>query len=220
VRTTAPFGLEGPQDIDVEDNFTQAAFALTPAEPIAGATLPAEDGVYIIALKEKFPRKLQDLAAVRARVEEDYRRELSQEAALKAADAFHQQLTNGLAQGKAFTVICTGALVKPTPIPPFSASTRTLEGEIEQVVDLRQLQSTGLMVKPGQASGVTPTRTGAMVLFVRSRLPVSETKLKEELPLYTTRLRQFRQNMLFDEWLQRQFQTGGLNIPKGVETEM
>jgi hypothetical protein len=220
VKSTAPFGLEGPTDIKVGESFATAAFALTPEEPIAPATLPADDGVYVIALKQKYQRKLQDFEAVRDRVTEDYRREQSQELAFKAAEEFHRTLTNGLAQGRAFAVICAEAKVKPQALPAFSASTRLLDANIEDLVSLRQLQSTGLMLRTGQASGVEPIRTGMMVLYLRSRLPASEAKLKEDLPVYTARLRQYRQGAVFEEWLQRQFQSGSLSVPKGVETEM
>ena len=219
VGTTEPFDRAGPLELKVGSAFVQAAFALTAVDPIAQMTIPAEDGVYVIALKERLPSQEQPFEAVREKVVTDYQGSESEELARVAAEGFHQALTNSLAQGKGFSVVCADMRVTPQALPPFSASTQFIEG-LGDSVSLRQLQNIALDLAPGKASGVVPIRSGSMVLYVRSRLPVSETKLKEELPAFAARLRQVRSGQAFEEWLQQQFQTGALTVPRDREESM
>src|SRR5262249_50734056 len=53
VGLTAPFDAQhGPTDLEVPATFARAAFKLTPDEPIGGP-LVADDGIYIIALRDR-----------------------------------------------------------------------------------------------------------------------------------------------------------------------
>ena len=102
VHTTAPFDSEeGPQDINVPPNFTSTAFKLSTEEPFSGP-IPAEDGVYVLALKRTIPSEIPPLKSIEAKVTKDYRNAKATQLAQQAAFKFDATLTNGLAQGKTF----------------------------------------------------------------------------------------------------------------------
>lgn len=204
VHTTAPFDSEeGPQDINVSPSFTHMAFKLSPDEPFSGS-IPAEDGVYVLALKRTIPSEIPPLKSIEAKVTKDYRNAKATQMAQQAAVKFDATLTNGLAQGKTFSAIAAEAKVKTEPLPPFSLSTRSLPPEIEDRLDFGLLKQVAFSTPVGKASRPAPTRDGAYVLYVEKQLPIDEAKLKKELPGFITYVRQGRQSDAFNQWLGKQ----------------
>jgi hypothetical protein len=49
----------------------------------------------------------------------------------------------------------------------------------------------------------TPQRghDGAFILYVEKQLPIDEAKLKTDMPEFMTRMRQYRMNDAFNQWL-------------------
>ena len=47
-----------------------------------------------------------------------------------------------------------------------------------------------------------------MIVYVKARLPLDETKLKTDLPAFTAMLRQYRQNDAFNEWFRKNAEEG------------
>ena len=203
--TTAPFDREdGPAELKVPDKFSQAAFKLTRDEPFAGPIV-ADDGVYVIALKQQLPSEVPPLAGIEGKVTEDYRMLQAMQLAHQAAAKFSNTLTNGLALGKTFDSICAEAGVKPERLPPFSLSTETLPDKLEDRVALRTLKELAFTTPVGKASQPEGSRDGVFVLYVEKRLPVDETKLKTEMPDFLATIRQTRENEVFNGWLSREF---------------
>jgi len=128
VRVSAPFDLEtGPKDLDAGPSFAKSAFSLSPTnEPFAGP-LAGEDAIYVIAYNKRIASEVPTLDQVRERVVADYKYAQALNQARQAGQAFYQTLTNGLAQGKAFSALCAEAKFKPLEVPPFSLSTRSLQ---------------------------------------------------------------------------------------------
>lgn len=204
VHTTAPFDSEqGPQDINVSPNFIHSAFKLSPDEPFSGP-VPAEDGVYVLALKRTIPSEVPPLKSIEAKVTKDYRNAKATQMAQQAAMKFDATLTNSLAQGKTFTAIATEAGVKTQSLPPFSLSTRSLPPEIEDRLDFGMLKQVAFSTPVGKASRPAPTRDGAYILYIEKQLPIDEAKLKKELPGFITYVRQSRQGDAFNQWLGKQ----------------
>jgi len=203
--TTAPFDREnGPTELKVPDTFSQAAFKLTRDEPFAGPIV-AEDGVYVMALKQQLPSEVPPLASIEPKVTGDYRMLQAMQLAHQAAAKFSNALTNGLAQGKTFDAICADAGVKPERLPPFSLSTETLPDKLEDRVALRTLKELAFTTPVGKASEPEGSRDGVFVLYVEKRLPVDEAKMKTELPGFLATIRQTRENEVFNGWLSREF---------------
>jgi hypothetical protein len=212
VEVTPPFdSTTGPKDLEVGSDFTKTAFALTPDEPFS-QPITGQDGVYVMALNSKTPIETPPFEKVKDKVLSDYKHEQAMRMARQAAATFSQSLTNGLAQGKAFTNICAEAGVKPVRLPPFSISSRSLP-EIEEMVPLSQLKQAAFSTPVGKPSPLLPTSEGAMLLFVEAKLPLDLAKEQTDLPTYIAQVRRTRQQEAFDEWLQREGQQALRDTP-------
>ena len=209
---TAPFDRDQePKGLDVGPEFTKLAFGLSPEDPYGGP-IPGQDGVYVIALQARLPYQIPTLDQIRERVELDYKLQHAHARAVQEAQSFYQTLTNGLAQGKAFTNLCAEAKIKPVELPPFSISTRTLP-EIDELAPLEQLKQAAFGTQPGKASPPQRTAEGSMVLYVKGKLPLDLTKMQAEMPSYVNSVRRTRQQEAFDAWFRREAEKGLRDTP-------
>lgn len=207
VNQTEPFDREtGPQELSVGPNFVQAAFKLNSDEPFT-RPVPGNDAVYVLGFHKRLPSEIPPLESVRAQVAADCRYEQAVMRARQAGMSFVATLTNGLAQGKNFSELCTAAKLKPVLLPAVSLSTRSLP-EVEQDLSLQHFKQIAFNTPLGQASSFVPTRDGGVIVYVKSRLPLDETKMKAELPEFTSYLRRVRQNETFNEWFRKQADEG------------
>lgn len=212
VKVTAPFEQErGPLELDVPESFAKAAFALTPEEPFS-PPIQADDGFYVIALKNRIPSEVPSLDSIRARVTEDYRNQQALGSAREAGAIFNRQLTNGLAQGKSFEAICAEVNIKPLDLPPFSAATTTMP-ELQGRIDFSMVRNLASDLAPGKASPLAPSRSGAMLVYMKSRSPVDDSTVKSELPAFLTELRQERLYTAFNAWISHQVNVARLTGP-------
>lgn len=204
---TGPFDSEdGPTDLKAPESFTRAAFKTTLEDPFAGPIV-GTNGAYVLALKKQFPSEFPSLKDVEAKVKEDYRNAQALQLAQQAATKFHDNLTNGLAQGKKFAAISADAKVKPETLPPLAISTRTVPKQLEGQVDLGTLQQATFATAVGSASPPMRMRDGTFVLYVEKKSPVDEAKMKTELPEFTSLMREARENEAFNGWFFRQLQS-------------
>ncbi len=207
VKTTAPFDREeGPADMNVAANFVQTAFKLTAETPFSSPVVEA-DGAYVLAFNRRLPSEIPTLESIGPRVMTDFRYEQAVLAARRAGIAFMATLTNGLAQGKSFGELCTDAKLKPILLPPFSLSTRSLP-EVERDLALQQFKQVAFNTPVGKSSDLIPTRDGGVIVYVKARMPLDETKLKSDLPAFTGMLRQYRQNEAFNDWFRKHAEEG------------
>jgi hypothetical protein len=212
---TAPFSREeGPKDLQVGADFAKAAFALTPEEPYNGLPLMGQDGVYVIGYYKQVPRETPSLEQVRDRVTEDYKRSQAMMQAQTAGRNFYQMVTNGLAQGKAFTNICAEAHVQPMELPPFSISTRSVP-EVENLISLNQLKQIAFSTSPGKVSTFQPGQDGGLLLYVKAKLPVNQVKAQAELPTFVASLRRSRQQEAFEDWFRHEADKALRDTPVG-----
>ncbi|MCX8107564.1 MAG: SurA N-terminal domain-containing protein, partial [Verrucomicrobiae bacterium] len=190
VFETQPFSeLDGPSELNVQQNFVDVAFKLTAEEPVAIAPIRSGDTVYIIALKQRFPSELPSLESIRAKVEQDFRRDEAMRLTREAATNFLATLTNSLAQGKDFEAICSEHSVTHIKLPAFSLATQP-GSDWDRRVDLGQVKSAVTGLGMGKASRVVPTRDGAFVLYVRSRKPASDEEIRKDLPNVLAKMRE------------------------------
>ncbi len=209
---TAPFDRDQePKGLDVGSDFTKAAFGLNPEDPFGGP-IAGQDGVYVIALQNRMPYEIPPLDQIRDRVESDYRLVQAHLRAQEEARNFYQTLTNGVAQGKAFTNICAEAKVKMVEVPPFSISTSSLP-EVEELVSLDQLKQAAFSTQPGKASLPLRTADGSMILFVKARLPVDLARMQTDMPAYVNAVRRSRQQEAFDAWFRHEAEAGFRDTP-------
>jgi len=213
-EVSAPFDRdEDPKDLKVGPDFTKAAFALTPDEPYAGP-LAGQDGVYVISYSIQIPRVTPPLDQVRDHVIADYKHSQAMMQSQLAGRTFYQTITNGLAQGKTFTNICAEARVPTIQLPPFAISTRSVP-DIEDLVSLNQLKQIAFSTAPGKVSTFQPTPEGGLILYVKNKLPVDNTKVQTELPGFVATLRRARQQEAFEDWFRKEADKGLRDTPVG-----
>lgn len=213
---SAPFSREDdPKDLQVGPDFSKAAFALTPDDPYAGP-LQGQDGFYVISYDKQLPRETPSLDEVRDRVTTDFKRSQAMMQAQFAGRAFYQNLTNGMAQGKSFTNICAEAHVQPKVLPPFSISTRSLP-EVEDLINLTQLKQLAFSTSPGKVTPFQPTMDGGVVLYVKEKLPLDESKAQSEIPTFVTNLRRARQQEAFEDWFRKEAEKALRDTPAGQQ---
>ncbi|HWQ92148.1 MAG TPA: peptidyl-prolyl cis-trans isomerase [Clostridia bacterium] len=212
VQTTSPFTQEeGPQDLPVGPDFTKVAFSLTPEEPIS-RPLVGEDGVYVVALKNRIPSEVPPLDKVREQVTADYKHMQALNAARQAGMAFQQTVTNALAQGKSFEAVAKEANLQVANLPPFSLSTRSVP-EVEEHLNINQLKQMAFGTPVGQATPFQPTMTGGAILFVKEKRPVDQAKMQASLPAYSQQVQRSRQQEAFNQWFRREAEKGLRDTP-------
>jgi hypothetical protein len=204
VEVTAPFAQDQtPKDLDVDEDFTAAAFRLAPEQPLAGP-LVGRDGIYVIAWDKRLPEENPPLDQIRDRVTSDFKIEQARTLARQTGITFHNSLTNSLAQGKSFTNICAEAKLKPVSLPPFSLSSRDVPG-VDETLSLNLLKQVSFSTPVGKVSSLQWTAQGGIILFVKAKLPLDENKMKAEMPAFTQGVRQQWQTEAFNEWFGQQF---------------
>src|SRR5205085_10036275 len=99
-------------------------------------------------------------------------------------------------------------------LPPFSLTTTSLP-EVDNLVNLDQLQRTAFSTAAGKVTTFQPTTEGGMILYVKSKLPLDETKMKTDLPAFVNNARRVRQQEAFEMWLRRESELGLRDTPMG-----
>ncbi len=203
VAETAPFDLQsGPSELKVPANFSRIAFRLSEEEPYYSSAVEGENAIFIIGLKNRVPSETPPLARVRDRVAEDYKLNEARRLARMAGDLSQSQLANKIAAGKSFEAAAAELKLKWEPLPTFTASTRSLP-EVANRISLDRLQNVAARLATGKTSDFMATEDGGVIIHLRSRTPVSEEKLKEDLAGFVRNIRDQRQYAAYGQWLQR-----------------
>lgn len=206
VHETQPFSeVDTLPELKVRQNFFDVVFKLTPEEPVAIAPIRGDDAVYIVALKQRFPSELPSLDSIRAKVEQDFRRDEALRLAREAATNFLAKLTNNLALGKSFEAVCSEENLTPIKLPVFSLASQP-GPDWDRRIDIGQAKSAVTGVEAGKPSRVVPSRDGAFVLYVRDRKPASDEEIRKELPGYLATMRESEEYRAFNDWFQRQIE--------------
>jgi hypothetical protein len=212
VRATEPFEQEdGPKDLAVGPDFAAKAFSRSVAEPFAGP-LVGMDGAYVLALNRKIPSEIPPLDQIRAEVEKDYRFSQALDSARKAGAAFYQTLTNGLAQGKTVAALCAEAKLQLVDLPPIAISSRNVE-EVSAHIPLDQFKQLAFSTQPGKVSHYQMTSDGGVIVYVKAKLPLDETKMNAALPGFANAVRQSRQYEAFNAWFRKEADKGLRDTP-------
>ena len=213
VNTTEPFDRnKTPAEMNLPDTVTSIGFDLTKDEPISFRPVVGEDAIYVVTLKEILPSEMPPFETIREKVTEDYKNQLAVEAAQSAGRNFLVTLTNSLATNKPFAEICLAARVQPVALPPYSLRTTSLPGLDEQV-NFNLLKNVAYNLKPGKASQFLQSGQGGFIIYLRDKQPISDAKMKEDLPEFINTLRFQNQNEAFNEWFRKEAEKGLRNSP-------
>ena len=205
VNTTDPFDeVQGPKDLDVLYNFSRVAFQLTPEEPF-GISQPEHDGIYVLGYKKQIASYVPPYKEVSDKVIADFKLVQGSFMLQQVVTNVYHNLTNGMGQGKSFTILTAQMSLKTESLPPFSLSTpQSLPESIEEKVSLKALRQAAFSTEVGQVSYPGRAQNGAFLLYVEKKLPVDEVKLQAELPAFLANVRQGRQMDAFNQWFQGQ----------------
>lgn len=218
VTLSEPFGeFDGPRRVRTKLPLGEMAFKLTPEEPFT-SVVPGEDGVYLLALKQRFPSELPALESIRSRVTDEFTRDQALRLARQAGTNFLNQATNALGQGKAFAAICAEAKVPMISVPRFNGRTVELQG-LDPRLQVSQLKSVVAGVAVGRVGDLATTRDGGVVVYVKTRLPVPDKEVKDELPKFLAGLRQSQQYEAFNQWFSHQIEASKISVGIGKQEE-
>ena len=203
---TEPFArFERPPGLQVDAEFAQAAFDLSPVQPMSLEPVAGQDGVYLMTLKERVPGYVPPLDQIRPQVLADFERSEARRLAREAAQAFLDSATQALAEGQDFNSHAEAQGVALARPPAFAMTTRSLPG-LTADIDFRQLQTAALELRAGELSEVLETRDGAMITHVISREPADESRLETELDAFLISLRQQRRQEALSEWFRKELE--------------
>jgi hypothetical protein len=216
VQVTEPFEIEkdeGPKEFTTPSDFTNILARLTPDDPVAGRVIQNKDAVYVISLVRRIPSQDPSYDTVKARVEEDYKREQSLNAARNAGAVAAPIIKKEVAAGKSFADACAAAQVSPVKLPAFTLTTHS-DPEIEKYASLSEIEDTVFLMAAGEVSAFRPTADGGFIIHFVRRLPVDEEKMKKEMPQFISQVRQARVNEALNLWYRKLFESGYLQIPQ------
>ena len=177
-------------------------------DPIIG-----ENAIYVIALHSRVPSEMPSFDKIQEKVTSDYRQQQALELARKAATNFNATVTNALQQKRSFADVAKEQNVTLITPPPFSPSTSSLTN-LDSRLNLRTLQQFAFEMKPGEVSRILPSAEGAMLVHLRERKPADEAKMQAELPEFIRRIRVYRQNEAFNQWLRKQIEQARVMPPQ------
>ncbi len=200
----------------IRETVRQKAFGLTDDRPILFTPIVGKHAVYLIGRQGKVPSELQPLDKIQDKVTADYKSFMALDMVRKAGQAFHTNLTNGLALKKSFTDLCAAEKVKTIDLPPFSSSSRNLTN-LDSRINVRFLLNLAQDAEVGTASSFLPAQPaseGGFIVYTKARPPVDETKLKAELPEFVNQMRVYRQNEAFQQWFRKQVEQARVMGPK------
>ncbi len=197
-RNQSPVELKG-----LTSEFASRAFELTnPASAILFAPIRGEDGVFLVALKQRIPSQVEPLESVRSKVTADYIKSQGRDLSSRAGNAFYSSLTNQLPAGKSFAEVAAWSRLKIETLPPFSLSTETLP-ELAGRLELNTLKNTASRMTNGAVSRYTFTSDGGVVLHLRERKPVSDAVRKEKFTAFQQEERLSRMNEALGRWFDK-----------------
>jgi len=218
-HVTEPFTQFGrPPGLSVPQIFTEAAFKLSPSQPIYEQPIVAADAVFMIGYHERIPSEIPPLENIRFQVTEDYRRSKTTELVNSAGAAIRESIASAVAQGKTFQEACAEQQLTPVDLPPFSQQTQGVAG-LPNAGSLPSLKNAAFALSLGEVSAFTPVRDGGFIATLQSKLQPDEAKVKEALPNYLANLRRSQQYEAFSTWLQKELEAAQISLPGGQESE-
>lgn len=214
VQITEPFGqYESPKDLNLMVRLGEMAFALNAEEPVVPEPVVGEDAVYVMALKRRVPSVLPELATLKDRVTEDYKRS----EATRMSRELGQKFANNPAAKTNFAQAAVDAGLTIMNLPPIPKVGQMVP-ELENRPEAGSIRNTAFNLKEGETSSYMPTRDGGFIVHLEKLLPASPEEIKQELPTYAEELRRRRASEAFQEWFAKEYQVARVTLA-GDESE-
>jgi len=218
-QISEPFSqFSGPRELRVPEQFTKAAFRLTPEEPVVQEPIGGEDAFYVVALKHRLPTETPQLDTIRAQVTQDYERMETMNMARATAASFLNTLTNALASGQKLDAVAQQSGVTVVDVPPFSKDARDIPG-LPPMVNASTLRTRAFDVAAGQASSYQPTSDGGFIIYVERFIPASDEEIKKDIAQFKQDLERRMASEAFNEWFRKQIQLAQLRVRDSLDKE-
>ena len=82
---------------------------------------------------------------------------------------------------------------------------------------MTQLKQLAFSTSPGKVSAFQPTMEGGLVLYVKEKLPLDESKAQTEISTFVTNLRRARQQEAFEDWFRKEAEKALRQTPAGQQ---
>jgi hypothetical protein len=213
VKLTEPFDRMTGLDTNIfPAEFRQKALTLNTNAAVVFNPIIGQNALFVIALHSRVPSEMPSFDKIQDKVTTDYRQQQALELARKAATNFYATVTNTL-QKTSFADAAREQNVTLITPPSFSPSTSSLTN-LDSRLNLRTLQQFAFVLKPGEVSQILPSAEGAMLVHLRERKPADEAQMRTDLPEFTRRIRVYRQNEAFNQWLRKQIEQARVQPPQ------
>jgi hypothetical protein len=169
----------------------------------------------VIALKNKTPVEFPPLEKVRDKVVTDAKFDQAAQLARIDGTNFQATLFNDLKAGKTFEASAAAAKVPTIKLPPISPSSSPQSlTNLDERVNLQRLQGLlGELTNNTSSSFTMVPPDGGWIVYLQSKRPASEEKVREELPKFITNLRQYRTMEALNKWFSKQAEMAQLKAP-------
>lgn len=209
-KQVPPFGRsETPEGMGVDQEFVKAAWDLS-ADNAFSIPVMAPDGYYAICFEGKIPGSIQPFAAVKDRVEKEYREDRARTLAQEAADAFYAVATKAVAEGQSFTNLARLSGLKTASLPNLTLRSVDEVEAIDVPVSVRQITGMVYSQPPGTVSRPQFAAEGLLVLYAAERSDPSAEEIEAGVKEYVETMRSSRALDAYGEWLTRQEALSGV----------
>lgn len=170
------------------------AFGLAESTP-GSNPIASENGFLVLHLDKVIPKEQLTLEQATPKIVDAIKAEKGRNALTTRANELHTRLADALKEGKTFAEATAANDVVMKSFPPFSLSEPVNEPHASEII------TKAVELPVGGLSGVVSTPDEAILVYVNSRQPVDEAKMRQEEEQQIGHLRQFKRQAAFSEWL-------------------
>ncbi len=181
--------------------FMEAAFKLTPQDPVSDVPLQAPnaqfpDAYYDLHLAGVTPERPLTLDEAKPKIVAALKDERARAALAAKAEEIRTKLADALKAGKPFADAAKENNQTIQDVPAFSAME-----PIRTLPDANTISETATGLGNGELSKFVSTPDGGMLVYVRGREAVDQTKFDLQKDRITSALQQQKAGLYFSEWL-------------------
>ncbi len=201
VTTFPPYSLAEPDPkLPKMQEVVEAAFTLTPDDPVSQPIQDEENGVYyIVKLGDIVPKKLLTLDEARPQVVAEVKNTKAQEAMGVQAREVRNKIAADMKAGKSFADAAKDEGQTVEVYPPGSLSSPDPEKE-----DASEVLFTADKLKEGELSEFTPMPGGGFIVHLDKREPIDPKQFEADRARIEPRFVQQQVDDVFAEWLRKQ----------------
>ncbi|MEZ5404899.1 MAG: peptidylprolyl isomerase [Verrucomicrobiia bacterium] len=192
-----------PKDFAEDSEFVVTAFGLNNEQPDS-EVVQVDDSFYVLHLSGLRPSQPQSFEKVRGKVVNDWIKQRSLEATLKATNEMRQKMANLMQTGKSFDQAVTELKLKTRMIPAFvpleeEKEEKEKKNKTKEDRELERFKNVAVQLEPGEVSAPQRKEDGAFFVYLVSRQePKVDAEKQEEIK---QQLLDQKRQLQFQEWV-------------------